>query len=132
MNSNFYPKQHSPNDLSNIKHNVFFRKYEITLYKTLIDFSFGRPWTTELLAGPLMWRTFLNPSPVGVRLVDNVALIQVFIREFIFPFSVSFLQCSTFISSTCCSYQQDKGAKPRDLPKNNDLSERGEHWVHNT
>ena len=34
-------------------------------------------------------------------------------------------------SSTCCSYQQDKGAKSRNPPKSNAVSGFGEHWIEN-
>jgi len=33
-----------------------------------------------------------------------------------------------FSSSTCCSYQKDKRAKPGDLPKSDVLAESGESW----
>ena len=32
-------------------------------------------------------------------------------------------------SSTCCSYQKDKRAKPGDLRKNKVLSKIAEHWI---
>jgi hypothetical protein len=50
----------------------------------------------------------------------------------VFPCQLSFHHCSILSSSTCCSYQKDKRAKPGNLPESNALSEMGKYRIQNT
>jgi hypothetical protein len=58
-----------------------------------------------------------------LSLYTNFRLILAFVG---FPLSVLSHQSS---SPTYCPHQKEKGAKLRNLPKNNALSEIGENWI---
>jgi len=76
-------------------------------------------------------RTALYPRPVHVRfVVHKVALGQVCLPVLLFsPVSIIPPVLHTHLPSTCCSYQKDKREKPGNLPRSNDLSENGKHWI---
>ena len=69
-------------------------------------------------------RSGFEPSSVHVRLV-----VDKWNWDFGFPFQRHSINAPDSSSYTCRSYQKDKGAKRRNLLKNNGLWKIGAHWI---
>ena len=82
------------------------------------------PWLRRLVTGLSQRRLGFDPRPVRVGfVVEKVAQGRVFLRVFrVFPYQYHSTNSPYPSSGTCCSYQKDKRAKTRSLPKSNVLS----------
>jgi hypothetical protein len=76
-------------------------------------------------------RPGFDPRSVHVRFVVDKAPGHVFLPVLRIPcqYHSADAPYSSSSTSTCCSYQKDKRAKPGDLRKNKVLSKIAEHWI---
>jgi len=87
-------------------------------------FSKAVTWLRRLVAGLQPRRRGFDDSPGNRRcVVDKVALGQVF------PYRYHSSNAPRLSFATCCLYQQDKRAKPENLPKCSDVPEIGERGI---